>query len=557
MKLGLCGNISLDLLATELDRDMPGSDIIVGRTDEFEKELSGALGEFAALDVCVLALDWRDIAPALYGFACGDDADAVTSGFRDRCADIRTCIGKFRNVCAVKLLIFSPISEHRSPTGFINRLLQPSPFELFNTCQNIFNEMCRTFPDVYPVDLEELSALIGKDNTFDPANRFKDLRPQPFSEVMTRAIADRINAICVQFQKYPLKCLVMDCDNTLWGGVVGETGPDNIVLSGTGPGKAYKAFQEEVVRLHKQGVMLAICSKNNTCDVLDVLEKHPHMLVRPSMISCFRINWDDKPKNMLQISAELNIGLDAMMFADDNPSERGMMAAALPEVTVLDLPASGPAYYADALRKHSRFWPLQLTRDDAAKGVFFSQEQKRRKSKELAANVEEYLVKSSITVTISRTGASLSRIAQLFNKTNQFNLTTKRLSESALSALMRVPDSTLFSMSMKDVYGDYGIIGAAIVSDDRVDSFLLSCRAFGKRAENAFLVFLLNFIEGRHFKHAFGRYAPTARNSMVKDFYKDLGFALEKKDGDDFIWRFDFSNKIPETPRWITVAPGG
>jgi FkbH-like protein len=552
MKLGLCGNIFLDSLAQALDTAIPGTDIIVGRAGEFVAELSEARGEFASLDACIVALDWRDLTPGLYGFAFGDNSDEVMSGFREACGGIKTAIEKYRRVCAAKILVFSPVSDRRSQTGFINRLLQPSPFELFNNCQALFNELCRSMPDVYPVDMEELCARIGSDAAFDPASRF--LKGLPFSEAMIRSIAVHLRAMCVQVQKYPLKCLVLDCDNTLWGGIVGETGSANLVLGDDGLGKAYKEFQREILRLHKQGIILTICSKNNTCDVLEVMEQHPHMLIRPSRISCFRINWDDKPKNLVQISAELNIGLDAMMFVDDNPSERGMMAAALPEVEILELP-DDPTCFADTLLACTRFWPLQLTKDDAAKGAFFSQERSRRESRELAANVEDYLVKSAIVVTIAQAGPgdeALPRIAQLFNKTNQFNLTSKRYSESQLSSLAGDPRNALFSMAMKDVYGDYGIIAAALVMGNSIDSFLLSCRAFGKRAENAFLYSLLDFLKQRGCKQAFGVFAPSLKNAMTKDFYQGLGFTFVNQAGSDHLWRFDMSNKIPEMPRWIT-----
>ena len=555
MKLGLCGNISLNDLASELDRAMPDSTIIVGRIGEFNRELAAPFGDFATLDACVIALDWRDLAPGLYGFAYGDDAVTITSNFRDACNGIKAVIEKYRRACTAKLLVFSPVSEHRSQTGFINRLLQPSPFELFNDCQKIFNELCRSLADVYPVDLEELCARIGADAAFDTSSRYVNRRPS--SAVMTRSIAGHIAAMCVQMQEYPLKCLVLDCDNTLWGGIVGEAGSENLVLGDDGLGRAYKEFQGEILKLYKQGVILAICSKNNSCDVLEAMEKHHHMLIRPPMVSCFSINWDDKPKNMVQISAELNIGLDAMMFVDDSASERGMMAAALPKVKVLDLPAD-PAFFRDALMNCTRFWPLQLTKDDAVKGTFFSQERLRKESKELAANVEEYLVKSAIAVTISQARAhdtTMPRIAQLFNKTNQFNLTTKRYGENDLSAMADDPHNALFSMAMKDVYGDYGIIAAALVLGDTIDSFLLSCRSFGKRAENAFLVSLLDFLKRRGCKQAFGRYATSPRNSMTKDFYQDIGFVIEKQTGDEYLWKFDFVNKLPEIPRWITVLP--
>jgi predicted enzyme involved in methoxymalonyl-ACP biosynthesis len=281
MKLGLCGNISIDSLAAELDRAMPDSTIVVGRRDEFKNELAAPFGDFSTLDAVIVALDWRDLAPGPYGFACGDDAAAVASCFRDVCNGIKAVIEKFRSVSTTKVLVFSPVSGHRSPTGFINRLLQPSPFELFNDCQAIFNGMCRSSADVYPVDLEELGAHIGTDAAFDPGMRF--VKRQPFSGGMTRSIAGHIAAMCIQMQKYPLKCLVLDCDNTLWGGTVGEAGPENLLIGDEGIGWAYKEFQREIVKLHKQGVILAICSKNNTCDVLEVMEKHPHMLIRPSI----------------------------------------------------------------------------------------------------------------------------------------------------------------------------------------------------------------------------------------------------------------------------------
>jgi FkbH-like protein len=552
-KLGLCGNISLDSLAAELDRAMPDSTIVVGRRDEFRNELAAPFGDFSTLNAVIIALDWRDLAPGPFGgFTPGDDADAVVSGFRGVCDGIKVVIEKFRRVCAAKVLVFSPVSGHRSQTGFINRLLQPSPFELFNDCQKIFNELCRSIPDVYPIDLEELCAQTGTDAAFDPGMRF--VKRQPFSAGMTRSVAGHIAAMCIQMERYPLKCLVLDCDNTLWGGTVGESGPENLLIGDEGLGWAYKEFQGEILKLKKQGVILAICSKNNTCDILEVMEQHPQMLIRPSMISCYRINWDDKPKNMLQISAELNIGLDAMMFVDDSPSEREMMRAILPDITILDMP-DDPAYFADTLGKCSRFWPLQLTKDDVSKGAFFSQERLRKESKGLAANVEEYLVNSGISVTISQAhphNAFMPRIAQLFNKTNQFNLTTRRLSESELSALAADPDNALFSMAMKDAYGDYGIIAAALVTGDTIDSFLLSCRAFGKRAENAFLVFLLNFLKRRGCVQAFARYVPSLKNSMTTDFYQGLGFVLEKQTSEENLWRFDFSKPIPEMPRWIT-----
>jgi len=551
MKIGLCGNIALDHLARELDDADAASDIIVGRTGDFESELSAPRGEFTTLDACVVVLDWRGFTPGLYSYCYGDDRKAAAAAFGAACDGLEKAVRNFRSATPARLLVFSPVSAWTSPAGFISRLLEPSPQELFCECQARFNRMCRSVADVYPVDIDELMMQMGANNSFDSAARYA--QDNPFTKDMTRCIARRILAIMVQFRKYPLKCLVLDCDDTLWGGVVGEAGMDNLVLSDRGPGKAFHDFQAQIARLYKQGVILAVCSKNNTCDALEVLERHPHMLIRPNMISSFRINWDDKPKNVLAISEELNIGLDAIMFADDNPAERAMMRAALPEVEILDLPAA-PALYADALARCTRFWPVQLTHDDAGKGAFFTAERRRKQARELAASIEAYLVTSEISAAIAAAGGeSLPRITQLFNKTNQFNLTTRRYTQAQLEMLAADSRNRLFSMAMSDRFGEYGIVAAALVLGNTVDSFLLSCRVFGKRAETAFLVWILGFLKQAGYIEAFARYVPSPKNSMTKDLYKSMGFVPVSESASESLWQYNLTNDLPEMPRWICV----
>jgi FkbH-like protein len=552
MKIGLCGNISLDYLASCLDKTIPQSDIIVGKPGGFLNEIANPQGDFTGLDICIIVLFWRDIAPLAHNHTYGDDVEIAFMEFGAACDSIISAIKKFRAKSPAKVFLFSPDADYRNEAGFINRLLEPSPFALIAGCQARFNTLCRSVIDVYPVDIAEITHRLGSNNAFDPAAGYRENRP--FSCAMTTALAHHIAAMCVQFQKYPLKCLVLDCDNTLWGGIVGEVGAENLILGDKGIGKAFKDFQAEIVKLHKQGVILALCSKNNTCDVLNVLEKHPHMLLRPSMISSFRINWEDKPKSLIGISEELNIGLDAMMFVDDSYSERDMVRATLPEVEVLELP-SDPAFYADALKKNTRFWPLQLTKDDASKGVFYASEQKRKQAQELTANIENYLAQSKISVFFADAAPeTISRITQLFNKTNQFNLTTKRYSQNELESLARKPGNRLFYMSMADRFGDYGIIGSSLCIGNVIDSFLLSCRAFGKRAETAFLIFLLKTLKNSGHKQALGRFSLTPKNNMVKDFYKNAGFEPEKQGGNEVVWRFDLTRPMPDIPRWITVT---
>ena len=316
MIIGLCGNIPLQALANELDKTIGDNDIVVGRPGVYIEEL-GENG-FKKLDLCIIALHWERLFRELYEFTPGDSSVPILSGFQKTCNELRAVIEDHRKVNSTKFLIFSPISGTRSSTGFLNRLLNPSPSEIFSECQKIFNEMCRSVNDVYPVDMEELSAETGKENAFDADNLYR--LEQPFSDLMISKTAQHISQIIVQIVKYPLKCLVLDLDNTLWGGVIGEEGMENIVLGDHGPGLAFKNFQRTIYNLYKQGVILAVCSKNNTCDALEALELHSHMVIHPQMISSFRINWEDKPSNVLGISEELKIGLDSMMFIDDDPS---------------------------------------------------------------------------------------------------------------------------------------------------------------------------------------------------------------------------------------------
>jgi len=552
MKLGLCGNIPLGPLAEAIDTILPECDIIVGKQDYYTDELTDAPGEFASLDTCVLALDWRSVSPKIYDFGYGDDAASAIAEFEKACNTVCNALSNFRKTTTSRVLVLSPVADCLHPLGFVNRSQKDSPFELFLKCQATFDTMCKSVPDVYILDADEISRFIGFSKTYD-ARQFA-LTGMPFSSHMISNIALRIIDTQTQFDKAPLKCLVLDCDNTLWGGIVGETGMDKIVLGDSGEGRSYKDFQREIVKLYKQGVILAINSKNNTCDALEVFEQHPHMLIRTNMISCFRINWDDKPSNMLQIAEELNIGLDSILFFDDNPSEQAMMRSSLPQVTVPAIPQE-PHLYATMLKTCSRFWPIQLTMEDSLKTQAYAAQRVRLSAQNLAKNVEAFLHSSQIRVSIHKADdAAFPRIVQLFNKTNQFNLTTKRYSESQLRDIAKKPNNELLYMSMQDKYGDYGIIACACIIEDCIDSFILSCRAFGKHAETALLAHIISAMNKTKRRSVYGLYIPTLKNSMAKDFYKNNGFILQQTIDTVQTWRLDDLLNLPKPPGWVTGA---
>lgn len=551
MKIGICGNSDLETLAVTIDKKIAGLDIIVGKPGSFANELVNPAEDFSDLDICIIALSWRNFTSESYIFSYNDNFEVAVQRFNEQCTYLQKCITQFRTFCNAKIFIFSPQSETSFSTGFLTRLLDKSPFDLFVEHQKSFNVLCRSFTDVYPVDIDEISNQIGRKHLLDFSQKTDSSScVNPFFD----DVAEHLFKMITQFYKYPLKCIVVDLDNTLWGGIVGETGMDGILLDESGPGAVFLSFQNEILKLYKQGIILAICSKNNTCDALEVIEMHPKMVIRPQMISCFRINWDDKPKNMLSIASELNIGLDAIMFIDDNPVERSLMKATLPEIEVLELPAD-PAHYVHALKDCYRFWPVQLTKDDTQKKSYFSMDQLRKNSRDMTKNITEFLQNSDIKIKIRKADPStLPRIAQLFNKTNQFNLTTMRYSETQLESFTKDSNSHLFYMEMSDRFGDYGIIASALLRDTTIDSFLLSCRAFGKQAETAFLLYLLQFLKSLDQKKVRGSYIPSLKNSMTKDFFENTGFTLLEKTSTASVWEFSLTENITEIPDWFELV---
>jgi FkbH-like protein len=550
MNIGICGNICLEALADCCDRLLPGNEILFGKPELFLDELASPSDDFSNLDFCIIAIDWYQFSKEAFQFCYGDNFDSFISYFTHDIAILRESIEKHRSVSNAKIFLFTPYTNTNYPTGFIARLLDKSHYDLFIEYQKHFTALCRSITDVFPVDIDTISNKIGHCNLISPS-LFQDFSSQ---SVFLQAVTEHIIAMIEQFKRYPLKCIVLDLDNTLWGGIVGENGIDELVLDDSLQGMAFKEFQIELVKLHKQGILLAICSKNNTCDALEVFEQHQHMLIRPSMISCFRINWDNKPKNIISIAKELNISLDSIMFVDDNIIEREMVRKTLPEVTILELPQN-PLFYAQILKKNSRFWPIQLTDDDIKKTTYFSLDQLRNNARQLSVNIENFLLSCELTIKIRHSDkASISRITQLFNKTNQFNLTTIRYSQHELETLSIKNDNHLFYVEMSDKFGDYGIIASALLTGNIIDSFLLSCRAFGKKVETALLVYLLCFLKDQGYTDVFGNFKLSLKNSMTKDFYQNEDFTIFQSNDKTAIWKFDLSKSLKPMPKWFTLV---
>ncbi len=354
------------------------------------------------------------------------------------------------------------------------------------------------------------------------------------------------------------KCLVLDLDNTLWGGVIGDDGLAGIVLGqGSGTGEAFVEFQRYAKALGERGVILAVCSKNDEKNALEAFERHPEMVLKRGEIACFVANWTDKASNLRRIARTLNIGLDALVFADDNPVERALVRRELPMVAVPEMPED-PALYAQTIAAAGYFEGLQVTEEDRLRGQLYKANAERARLQERAAggaggssDMAAYLASLQMVLTARPFDAvGLARITQLINKTNQFNLTTERMTEAQVQAAMADPRTVTLQVRLADRFGDNGTIAVLIARarglQAEIETWLMSCRVLGRRVEEACLQVLVERCRALGVEQLRGRYRPTEKNGMVRGLYGTLGFTLveELADGQTR-WELELAGFVP------------
>ena len=365
------------------------------------------------------------------------------------------------------------------------------------------------------------------------------------------------------------KCLVLDLDNTLWGGVIGDDGLEGIELGqGSAAGEAYVEFQRYAKGLMERGVVLAVCSKNDEANALLPFEQHTEMVLRRGDIACFVANWEDKATNLRRIARELNLGLDALVFVDDNPAERGLVRRELPMVAVAEMPED-PAEFVRVLAGAGYFEGVGVTAEDRERAAQYAANARREAGRVAAesgagagtTDLQSYLAGLRMEL-VGRPfdAAGRGRIVQLINKTNQFNLTTRRVGEAEIERAMARADVLAPQFRLKDIYGDNGMIGVVMgepasaerlaaagfagvevrAEDLYVDTWLMSCRVLGRQVEDAMMNVVVAQARARGVRRIFGHYIPTAKNAMVREHYARMGFALVETAADGAtLWVMD------------------
>jgi FkbH-like protein len=359
------------------------------------------------------------------------------------------------------------------------------------------------------------------------------------------------------------RCLVLDLDNTLWGGVIGDDGLEGIELGqGSGTGEAFVEFQRYVKQLADRGVILAVCSKNDEKNALEPFLKHPEMVLKRDQIACFVANWTDKATNLRQIAKTLNIGLDALVFADDNPVERALARRELPMVAVPEMPED-PALYGETIAAAGYFEAVRMTQEDRARGELYQANAERERLKDTVTDMASYLESLHMALTVhpfDRVG--LARVTQLINKTNQFNLTTERLSEAEVAARMNDPRVVTLQARLTDRFGDNGVIAILIArlvgSDAVIETWLMSCRVLGRQVEEACLNALAESCAAIGAERLVGAYLPTEKNGMVREMYRSLGFELMDEDATGATrWQMPLKGFVPRSvPMQVVAAVG-
>jgi FkbH-like protein len=468
---------------------------------------------------------------------------------------IKLLVDKISQNLDCKIVLHNFEVPINSPLGIIDNKQRLSFIEFV---KDINSEISRQFKEnnqIFVFDYDTFCSKCGKENILDYKMYYLGDIKISFKY---------FPRLCEEYISYikPLlaltkKCIVLDLDNTLWGGVVGEDGLEGIKIGPTPEGRPFLEFQRYLLSLFNRGIILSINSNNNPEDALIVLRTHPHMILKENHFASIKINWDSKISNMKTIAEEINIGLDSLVFFDDDKLNREIIRTALPEVKVVDLP-DDPSLYLKTLMELNDFNSYQFSEEDKKRGQIYADERKRQELNKTIMDITEYLKALNMVVTIEKANSfNIPRISQLTQKTNQFNMTTKRYLEEDMKKFANSNKYLVYSARIEDKFGDNGIVGVVIVKKEEkkwiIDSFLLSCRIIGRRVEETILAHILEEAKKEMVNTLIGEFISTKKNIPAKEFYKKIGFELiEEKDGRQ-LWEFPIEKEY-KYPEFIKIV---
>ena len=535
LKIAIIGSASIQLISSVLRALLTRYDIYA---DIYEGEYNGILmdvfdekSELYAFspEYIVVLPDYRDV--EVYCPAMLSDEKEVQNAVDNAYGYYERIFDKIhKNLPESQMIIANLVTPFFEPLG---SLASNYPFSKRAFYRQLNCALTMKHPPfAFVLDVESLAEYVGKRDFIDECSFF--LNKSGFNLQFIGLYCDLIARQFEAFSGKPKKCLVLDLDNTLWGGVVGDLGYDGILLDpNDAVGESYLAFQRYILELKNRGVIICVCSKNDEENAKEPFEKNENMILKLSDISSFFANWDDKVTNIKRISNELNIGTDSMVFFDDNPTERELIKEFLPEVRVIDVP-DDPALYTRSLDQSFAFEWTQLTKEDLGRIETYANNRARNALMASCIDYDDYLNNLHMIIEckcLSET--DVERFVQLTNKSNQFNLRTKRYSKAEIIALLSDESYVLLSVKLEDRFSKYGIIGCIIlkIKDDIcfIENWVMSCRVLKKRVENYTIERIVEIARNRGCSRVLGEFLQTKKNSMVRNLYELLNFDLAKE----------------------------
>lgn len=500
-------------------------------------------------DIIFFLIDNRTILDNLFYFPYEYSEEDRKKFVDEKYLELENLIKTISENLQSKLVITNFVIPTYSPFGIFESKVEFGLKDIVLDLNKKLKELCKNQDSVYLYDFNSFVTKFGERNVLEYKKMF-------FGDI--KISFDTIPYLIYEFVGYlkPLlglnkKCIVLDLDNTLWGGIVGEEGFEGIKLGPDPAGRPFVEFQRVLKSLLKSGIILAINSTNNSEDAMKVIKEHPHMVLKEEDFACLKINWNDKIANMKDIAKELNIGLDSMVFFDDDPVNRELIKMSIPEIKTIDLPQD-PSSYALILRDLNDFNVLKITDDDFKRAKMYSQEQERHDLESTTKNLDEYLKKLDIKVKVQLADKfSIPRISQLSLKTNQFNLTTKRYQEEEIKKFAKDDKMIVGCAEVEDKFGESGITNIFIIKKNNeewiLDTFLLSCRIIGRGIEEGILGKIIEMAKKEGVKKIKAQFIPTQKNKPAENFLSNYGFQKEGK-----YWIFSLQNPI-KIPTHITV----
>ena len=533
-------------------------EVHVGDFNTYVQEIIDAgssLYRFAP-NAVILAVRTEDVAPdlarefaSLSPESARQAADRVPHGYEQ-------WVNSFRQHSQAALVIHSLERPTRPSFGVLDGQSETGQSGLILQINRELRRIAESHRGVYVLDYDALVARYGSRHWHDERKWL--MARLPISADHLLPMAREWTRFLVPLAGRTAKALVVDLDNTLWGGIIGEDGMPGIKVGAEYPGAAFQALQRALLDLSRRGILLAVCSKNNLDDAMEALDQHPGMLVRSQHFAAMRINWTDKSQNLREIAKELNIGVDSLAFLDDNPFEREQVRAALPEITVIDVPQDS-SQYAAIVRDCPVFERLTLSAEDQQRTAMYAEQRQRASAEQTFQSKEDFFRFLEQEAELSpASDLTIARIAQLTQKTNQFNLTTRRYTEAQIAEMAKQPEWNIFSIRVRDRFGDHGVVGVAIAHDQgeqcEVDTFALSCRVIGRTVETALLAHIAKSAADRGRKRLVGWFLPTKKNAPARDFYLDHGFDLVANSCEGSLWSLDLTRQQVASPDWVKLV---